>query len=262
MDERTGLEAARAAMTAEPENDASRLRFYMLLADSMLHILLDGEPGPDGNAEAAVFDLDDGRFILAFSSEDGLSSFSEGGTYHATMSGRQAMRLFKGQGLGLGLDLDSEEVAVLLPAEALDWLAETLDRAPLTEAGRPDRISPPRAATDGLLQMLDAKFSAAGSLAETAWLVSADYAEEGRLLLAFVDAHPDAHQALAQAAGEALIFSDSEGPAMDVLFVDNDQHITRQLAEVGLRFDLPKPPEPQSPRPAPGSDPENPPKLR
>ncbi|MFV0245778.1 MAG: SseB family protein [Qingshengfaniella sp.] len=266
MTDPTPLDIARAAMQADPDDDHARLRFYMHLADSMVHVLLAAEAQPGGIIDAQVFALEDGRFALAFDALDRLTRFTGQPSYHATMSGRQAVRLFRGQGLGMALNLDDEEAAMLLPAEALDWLAETLETAPLPQAARPQRLSPPAHATDRLLQALDAKLATAGGLAQAAWLCGADYAEGPRhLLLAFVSPAPGAKDALAQAAGEALVFAGEDTvPQMDVLFVTPDNPLMTHLQEVGLRFDLPTPappPVPAAPA-APGSDPDKPPRLR
>ena len=42
MTETTALDAAHSAMTADPQDDAARLRFFERLADSELFLLLTG----------------------------------------------------------------------------------------------------------------------------------------------------------------------------------------------------------------------------
>jgi len=82
-------------------------------------------------------------------------------------------------------------------------------------------------------------------------------------LLGFVNAVEAAQGALAKAVSEALTFSGIEAGALDVGFFASSDPVAAQLARVGLRFDLPEPEQPREYKPVtPGSDPDNPPKLR
>jgi hypothetical protein len=82
-------------------------------------------------------------------------------------------------------------------------------------------------------------------------------------LLGFVGAVPQAQAALAQAASDALTFSAIEAGAMDVGFFEPQDPLVAKMERVGLRFDLPQLQETViHERPAPGMDPENPPKLK
>ena len=72
-----------------------------------------------------------------------------------------------------------------------------------------------------------------------------------------------AEAALAQAVSDVLQFSGLDAAAIDVAFFEAQDEMAARLARVGLRFDLPRlsRPEGHTP-PAPGLDPEKPPKLR
>lgn len=254
----TLLDAAHAAMEA---SDAARLRFYERLADAELFLLLARE-AEDATIEPRLFGLEDGPVALVFDREARLAAFTGEPSPYAALSGRRAAALLAGRGIGLGVNLGVAPSSILLPASAVDWLAETLAHAPAEAEGRAEEVRPPGDLPPVLLEALGAKLPAAAGLARIAYLAGVTY-EGGRRshLLAFVDAVPGAEDALAQAAGEALVFSGLEMGEMDVAFLRASDPLSARLARVGLRFDLP---QPEAPRPAgaPGMDPARPPRLR
>ena len=72
----TLLDAAHAALSADPENDALRLRFFERLADGELFLLLDREAdGRDGaeTLEPRIFPLEMGPVVLVFDREERLA---------------------------------------------------------------------------------------------------------------------------------------------------------------------------------------------
>ncbi|CUH65993.1 hypothetical protein TG4357_02176 [Thalassovita gelatinovora] len=263
MTDLTALDNAHAAMTADDTNDAARLRFYERLADSELFLLLSEEPA-DENVTPELFDLSDHRFVLVFDREDRLTQFTGAPAPYAALSGRVIAGLLAGQDIGLGVNLDVAPSAILIPPEAVNWLAETLGHAPEQAEARIEEIGRPTGLPEVLLQGLDAKLATAAGLAHSAYLATAVYEGGGRNhLLAFVDATPGAEDALAKAVSEALTFSGVEAGALDVSFVRASDPLAAKLAQWGLRFDLPQPEQPQEiGRNAPGSDPDKPPILR
>ncbi|GGH22906.1 SseB protein N-terminal domain-containing protein [Cribrihabitans marinus] len=262
MADPTVLDAAHAAMEAAPEDAAARLRFYERLADGELFLLLTEEPEGD-DISPELFEVADGRFVLAFDREERLAQFTGRISPYAGLSGRALARMLAGQGIGLGLNLEVAPSSILIPAEALAWLAGTLQKAPDEIEARIAGVTPPRDLPEALLTGLDVKLASAAGLAQAAYLVGAEYEGGGRgHLLAFVDARPGAQDALARSVAEALTFSGIEAGALDVAFFAAADPVSARLARVGLRFDLP---EPASDRPepaAPGSDPDRPPILR
>ena len=263
MTEITPLDAAHAAMEAAPKDDAARLRFYERLGDSELFLLLKHEAaGEDISPE--LFDLDEGRFLLAFDREERLSQFAGRAAPYAAMSGRIMARMLAGQQLGLAVNVEVAPSSILIPAEAMEWLDRILGHAPDQIEAWIDTLHPPTGLPEALLTALDAKLATARGLASCAYLVGVTYDSGGRgHMLAFVDALDGADSALAKAASEALTFSGIEAGAMDVGFFTTSDPIMTILATQGLRFDLPQPAreEPVSPV-APGSDPDRPPILR
>lgn len=263
MTELTALDLAHAAMEQAPSDDAARLQFFERLSDAELFILLTKEA--DGEAiEPEVFDVQDSSFVLVFDREERLAAFTGKPAPYAALSGRVIVGLLAGQGMGLGLNLDVAPSAILLPPEALDWLAQTLSNAPDEAEARIEEVLVPGGLPEPLLGSLDAKLATTGGLARSAYLAAVRYEGGGAgHVLAFVDAVPEAQAALAKATAEALTFSGIEAGSIDVVFLRATDARAAAFAKVGLRFDLPEPAKVETTaRPAPGSDPDNPPKLR
>ncbi|MBY6164027.1 SseB family protein [Mameliella alba] len=258
----TELDRAHAAMEAAPEDDAARLRFYDRLATSELFLMLTEEPRGD-NISPELFDLGDARFVLGFDREDRLSGFAGRVVPYAALSGRALAGMLAGQGIGLALNLEAAPSQILLPPEALAWLAETLGQGPQQAEARPVEVRTPRV-PESLVTALDARLATGAGLARKAYLAEVVYEDGSRgHLLGLTGAVPGAEHALAGAINEALVFSGLEAGALDVTFLSDSDSLTAELARVALRFDLP---EPQAPnrveRLAPGADPEKPPILR
>ncbi len=259
MDE-TPIDLRHAAMMADAADAGARLAFYERLADGELFLLLDAEPEGD-TVEPRLLVSEGARYVLAFDREARLSAFAGAVTPQATLSGRALAAMLAGQGLGIALNPEVAPSAMLIPAEAVDWLAATLSGIPEVASGRAVEVFAPGGVPEALLRGLDAKLAAMRGMAEAAWLVGVRY-EDGRRghLLAFVGAVPQAEEALAVAVREALVFSGVEAGALDVTFVAPDAAVVGRMARVGMRFDLPI--TGRSASTAPGMDPEMPPKLR
>lgn len=257
----TDLDLAHAAMDAAPEDDTARLRFYERLADTELFMLLGAEAEGD-QITPELFEIEDQRFALVFDREERLSQFVGRVVPYAAVPGRALVQMLAGQGIGLALNLEVAPSAMLIPAEAVDWLVQTLSHGPDETEARLTEVSAPGGLPEAVVTGLDRKLAIAAGLARFAYLAAATYEDGARgHVLAFVDAVEGAEKALAAAAGEALTFSGIEAGVMDVLFVRAADPLAAHLARVGLRFDLPEPEMPQAPG-APGMDPQKPPKLR
>ncbi|MCI5109593.1 MAG: SseB family protein [Marivita sp.] len=259
----TPLDHAHASMEANPDADALRLRFYDRLAEAELFLMLAREAEGD-QAEPELFDLGDARFVLVFDTEERLGAFAGRVVPYAALSGRSIVGMLAGQGIGIALNPEVAPSSILLPSEAVDWLAETVSQGPSEAEARPEELRAPGALPDGLLEAIDAKLRTASGLARRGYLAEVLYENGVRgHLIGFTGAVPGAEGALARAIQEALIFSGLEAAALDVVFLRDSDLVTAQLARVGLRFDLPEPEAPvRVERMAPGSDPEKPPILR
>ena len=256
----TFLDAAHAAVSADPENEVLRLRFFERLADGEMVLLLEREAVGE-NLEPKVFELEEGPVVLVFDREERLASFTGGIAPYAALPGRVIAGLLKGQGIGLGVNLGVAPSSMLLPPEALDWLAETLEGGPEEVEAVPEEFVAPRV-PEALVTTLDAKLARAGGLAAGAVLAGVVY-QGGRRghMLAFLDAAPGAEGALARAMSEALVFSGLEAGELDVAFLEAGEPAAVAMVRVGLRFELPVAETPAAPG-APGMDPARPPKLR
>lgn len=259
----TVLDAAHATMTANPQDDGARLRFYERLGDAELYLLLEGE-AEDDKVTPQIFDPGTGQIVLVFDRAERLTQFVGEAAPYAALSGRIIAGLLAEQGLGLGLNLDVAPSAFLLDADGVAWLAQTLEHGPDQVEAQIAELSAPKGLPDALISAIDTKLATATGLAQMAYLVGTSDADAKRgHMLAFVGAAPGAEAALARAASEALTFSGIEAGAMDVGFFDAADAMTARLARVGLRFDLPQPALVSAPKViAPGSDPAKPPRLR
>ena len=251
----TPLGEALQALHDAPEDESARLRFYARLADGELVLLLAREP-EGAQLAPELFDLEEGRFVLAFDSEAALAEFSGGVAAYAAVPGRVLAQMLAGQGVGLGVNL-GRAGAQLLPAEAVDWLAQTLQAAPREITARPSEVFAPHDVPEALLTALDGALARAEGLALCACLVGVTDERGARgTLLAFIDAREGAEPALTRAASEALTFSGAGAEALDVAFLASDAALTRRLLRVALRFEMTAPPDPAPNGPA------RPPRLR
>jgi len=263
MTDVTPLDQFHAAMEAAPSDDGARLRFFERLADAELFLLLEKEPEGDRIAPE-VFETSDASFVLVFDTEERLSQFVGRVAPYAALSGRIIANMLAGQGIGLALNPEIAPSSMLVPAEALGWLVDTLTHAPDEMEAKVEAFTAPAGLPETLIAALDAKLATTAGLAKMAYLVGVTYESGAKShMLGFVDAVEAAQGALAKAVNEALTFSGIEAGALDVAFFGANDVAAAQLARAGLRFDLPQPEQRQDYVPVtPGSDPDNPPKLK
>jgi len=257
----TLLDAAHAALTADPENEALRLRFFERLTDGEMFLLLETEAVGD-TITPRIFDLESGPMVLAFDREERLAGFSGGIAPYAALPGRVIAGMLAGQGIGLGVNLGVPASEMLLPPEALDWLSDTLEVGPDEAEGTPEQFHAPKGIPDVFLTGLDGKLARCSGLASGALLAGVTY-RGGRRgnMLAFLDAAPGADAALARAVSEALVFSGLEVGEIDVAFLRSADPWAVAMGRMALRFDLPNPVQPGAGPGAPGMDPARPPRL-
>ena len=260
MVEVTPLDQAHALMNAAPEDDAARLRFYERIADSELFLLLEAEP--DGDQISPI--LLEENYVIVFDRSARLAAYVGDVAPYVALSGRAIAGMLEGQPLGMAVNLGVATSEILLPADALDWLRDTLAHAPGQVEARIERVLPPVGLPETLIAAIDAKLATATGMAAGAFLVAVEYDGGGKgHMLGFVGAIERAQDALVRAASEALTFSGIDAGAMDVGFFAPSDPVVEKLARVGLRFDLPQGEGlQQTPRMAPGSDPSKPPILK
>ena len=267
----TPLDHAHATMLADPEDEAAGLRFYRLLSDTPLLLLLDREP-QDERIDPRVFDLETGPVVLAFDSNERMAAMADGPVAYAALPGRVIVAQLAGQrkmgqGVALGLNFGSGAASeTLLPPEAVAWLAEMVAAPVLAEVEAvPERFHAPQNLPAGLIEALAVTISAAPGLAGAALLAGVRYGD-GRVghMLVILDAVPEAVGPLAQAVAQAIGFSGLEAAEIDVTFLDSRDHVVRGIAAVGMPFAFPPAAVAKVAEVpvAPGSDPAKPPRLR
>lgn len=259
----TPLDVAHAAMIANPDDDAARLRFFERILDAELIVLLEAEP-TDERLRPRVVDLDAGRFALVFDRDARLAAFLSEPAPYAALPGRRLAVALAGAGLGLALNPGVAPSEALLSAEEIGWLAGMTDpEAAETAEAQVRSVGPPAGASPALIAALGPKLAAMTGRIEAAWL-GALRLDDGteRLALAIAGAPEAAQPAVAAAIAETVRFSGAPEAALDVTFLADGAPARAAFERVGLRF---RPPpsasEPAAPRP-PGRDPNRPPKLR
>lgn len=257
----TEIDTAHGAMMANEEDDIARLKFYERLADSELFMLLEAEAEGD-QISPALFEVEDQQFVLIFDREERMVEFYGKIAPYAALSGRGMAQMLEGQRIGMALNMGVAPSAMLIPAEAVDWLAQTLGADAQEVEGQITELVAPSGLPEVLLEALDRKLATAAGLAVEAYLCGVVYDGGGRgHMLAFVGTVPGADTALTAAVNEALVFSGIEAGTLDVAHLEGGDPVSERVAKVGLRFDLPKPQMPQAPGSNPGMDPDKPPKL-
>lgn len=257
----TPIDLAHAEMEANPNDDNVRLRFYERLMDAEMFMLLAKES--DGaNVSPDVFEVDGQTFALIFDREERLAEFAEKIVPFAALSGRSIVNMLLDQNIGLGVNLAVAPSSILLPPDAITWMAQTTANAPTQAEAKPEEVFAPAALPEQVITALDTKLATMAGLADIAYLAQVSYETGTRSsVIAFVNARPDAESAIARAISETLIFSGIEAGSLDVMFLQASDAICAKFAKLGLRFDLPKLEAPTPPS-APGMDPTKPPKLR
>ena len=267
----TPLDHAHAAMEAAPEDEVSRRAFYQSLADSELFLLLVRDAEGE-SIEPEVYAFDEGSFVLVFDREERLAEFVGRAAPYAALSGRALAGMLRGQGIGLGVNPEVAPSSIMLPAEAVDWLAEMLEPAPQEQAGAvahafeaPDFDPAVQAA---ILAAVEARLERMAGVARAACLVKARF-EDGSAghMLAVFDAVPEAQTPLAKAMGEVQAFAGVEGQGFDIAFFSGAGAVAEKARSVGHWIEFPEPvamreTQVQIPGAAPGMDPDRPPILK
>jgi hypothetical protein len=253
----TPIDAAFRAQEADPGDPALRLRLHERVLDAELVLVLARSPGE--RLEPEVLELEAGRFVLAFDRDERLAAFLESPAPFAALSGRRLAALLAGQGIGVALNLGAPS-GMLLPPEAVDWMAAIGAEAPAEAAARVREVAAPDA-PPALVAALGAKLAAMAEVVAEAYLIAAHFEDGARsgLLLALVGVPEDARTGVAAAIAEAVRLSGGGELELDVTFLARGAPRLEAIARAGLRFELPRP---ERARVGPGMDPERPPKLR
>lgn len=272
--DQAALDQAAALMAQEQagaEAGPATLGFYHALAQAELALLLAQDQQGDDLAPQ-VFDLAAGRIVLGFDNIDRLAAWAQdmglGPQPYASLPGRViAQHLAQAGNLGLGLNFGAGTASeMVLPPQAMGWLSQMLDVAPLPDMAQIAQVLPLGDVPAALQGVLARAVARAGGLAAHAVLSRVQYRGGAAAhILAFFGADPRAEAPLAHSVAEALAFSGLEAAALDVIFPESGTATAQAIVNRGRDIPLPAPPQPEpspsQPRP-PGMDPAAPPKLR
>lgn len=230
------LTCAMRAMHAAPEDTTLRLAFHAELSRAELFLLLNAEADA-ASLSPRVFDLSDGRAVLAFVSEMELAEFAGQAAAYAALPGRVLVSMLAAaaEPLALLISPDAESAAFLAP-EALRWLDQTLSApAPTESHATPERFTAPdlpAAVLALLIPAIERRLSGMPGLGAVV-LAGAHWQGGGRGHVLALEGVPDAAQAaIARAVVEGLSLSGLEAGALDVIFPPAQSMAT--IAAVGL----------------------------
>ncbi|MFD1883647.1 SseB family protein [Paracoccus pacificus] len=257
MTETTALDALCSQPFATA-SDSDRARILSRLADTPLFAALGEEPAGD-TVTFRIFDLADGPFALAFDVEERLSTFLGGPADFVELPGRVLAGRLGAADTGILIN-PGHPSEMMLPAETLRWLAQTLSQAPLAAEGQATQYRRPVA--PALVEPLSVRLADMAGLARAVWLVGSRFQNDtgaGHLLLV-EGAAPAQQDRIAKALAETLAFLPEVPGGVDIAFTDR---VPAAVAKLGLCFELPRHevPSPVASMP-PGSDPDRPPRLR
>lgn len=261
----TAIDAAFHASQAEPDDTGLYMRLLERIMDAELFLLLAEEPEQD-RIDPHLFSMEEGEFILAFDRGERLAEFLDSPAPYIALPGRRLVEMIAGQKVGLALNLGVAPSEMLLPPEAVAWMSQIGSGAPELHEARLTGIAMPRNLPSGLIASLDPKLAAMAGVIAEAHLVEAEFSDGDHALLLVLFGVPEAARGdVAAAIGEAVAFSGTDHARLDVTFLDMEAPSRAQIEAVSVRIELPAhrtAPERRE-RPAePGSDPDNPPRLR
>ncbi len=270
-DTQTALDEAMRRMAVMPDDTTARLAFHAELSRAEVFVLLESEVVGD-QMIPRVFDLSDGRAVLAFGSEMQLADFAGDAAAYAALPGRVLVTMLASatEPLALLLGPDLEHAAFLAP-EALIWLDQTLSApAPDESQATPERFTAPNlppTVLQLLIPALERRLSGLPGL-DAVILAGAEWQGGAKGHVLAIAGLPESAQApIARAVVEALSLSGLEAGALDVIFPPTVAMQT--LTAVGLAlapapFTMPDEQiiNPETAGANPGFDPNRPPKLR
>ena len=258
--QQTPLDIAHAAMFASGDAAAPRAALLACLGDTELILLLADQTGAPG-VTPEIFDTSDGRFAIAFDTQERLADFAKAVAHCVTLPGRVLSAMLTEADLGLALNPGVAPSSHLFSTASLAWLNDTLNTAPRIHERTVTEIFAPNVETTDVLRALDHKLAKAAGLASHAALARVAFSNgDTAHIVGFLDPVPGAEGALARAVNQALTFADAAG-TWEVGFFGAETTIGKALILNGIVLNLPQRSDPVRPA-APGSDPDKPPILK
>lgn len=248
--------AASDKASDETGGDGAMARYYEVFAAAELFLAIDPETLASDAPQPLLFPAEGAQTALVFENEERLAGFMGEGAAHLALSGRAAMAMFAGSGVQLGVNLGDAPSATILPPAAVDWAAAAFRQPIEAETGAALTLGRPRGAAPDLLARIDARLAALGDVVAEGWLCAEG---GGALILCLALREEAAERAVVSALAETARFAGGEKAAFAIAVLDADDPRLAAARRHGLGFE---PAAPSPVRPAPGSDPASPPKLR
>ena len=262
MATQTQLDKAHSEMKSDENDKSLRLGFYGRIIEAELLLFLEKEPtGADISPQS--FAIEGGQFVTVFDTDERLVEFANDTAPYIAMSGRAIVGMLRGKGIGIGLNLGVAPSSFLMSSEAVDWLAGVLSNVPDPRMDQPAKIQAADSFPSELIETIGSSLKSASGLAGSAYLVQVSYLDGGSgYMVAVIEAQSQAQPAIGQSINDALVFSGAEIGNLDVGFFSETDPVFSQIKDVGTLIEIPRPAKRQKKQPAPGMDPDSPPRLR
>ena len=171
------LNKAFLEMSQNPESNDARLKYYGVLADTNLFLLLEQEPSNE-ILDPKFIQLKGNNFALAFDSEENLSEFYGETAAFAEVTGRVLAKMLLEEKIGLGINLGISEGELLLPWEIIEWFVNVLDETPNLVQTTPEKFLPVKAFPEIIFKALQEKLEPAVGLFDEIWICAVEYNED------------------------------------------------------------------------------------
>lgn len=254
------LQQAQIASVAEPEDEQLRTAFYARLVETEFCLLL-SEAATNEQMTPNLYTEGDNRYVIAFEDEGDLLEFNQEAAHFAALPGRALVQMLVGHDVGLLINGNDLEKSILLSTKHISWLAETLSQAPQERSGAlSDILAPEPIKAEHRAAIQDQLHKCAGLLVEAYHITVVEQEQNQRQTLIFSGTTEASAKQIAQMIQDVVSFQDDPSLDLDVAFLDFRAPIMQHIRQIGSAFDVPFPEAPATPK-APGSDPDNPPKL-
>lgn len=256
---KSAYEKALHRFSQSAKSSADRSALLGVVARTEFHLLLLADS--DGtSAEPFLLDVNNGKAAVVFDKLDLMAGFQDGVSNFISASGRDLAVMLHKENLLLTINPGCEDTSFILEQNTLEWMSAQTNLAPKTIEFSVKDIGPARDADIALVTALDEILPNMQGLAERLVVAGLTEDAEKGMVIFFLNTQPGAEDTLTQLIHEMVTFSAGNIPDLNVGFVRNEDPLVNRLKEIGLHMQLPKLPVP-TPRPAPGSDPDKPPKL-
>lgn len=238
----TAIERAYSEMITGGE--AELVRFYQLLAGSDLLVLLDAS---DGNEvpEPKVIPVEAGHYVLVFDLKERVTELTGYDAPTSRVTGREVFQLMRGRGIGVAVNMGEAPSAMLIPADAIDWICDTLDAAadkpagppPAPAAGRFKALLAPHNFPDTLQLALNDRLGPVADLFDKALLLRAEYDDgQSGYLVAFSAVEEGSRGVIAACVNDALATFRGKDVALDIAFMARDEPLLDRIGRVATHL--------------------------